>query len=677
MGLRPLGKPGTGESGLPPSIWESAGELPRMLAVMRWIVCVPVFFLVLSGADAMDPSSVTLEQVRAKIEPAESPHPRLMLTARDFDAVKEKVATDADAKALFDALRASADAILGREPIRYEKQGRRLLHQSRECNQRVSCLAMVYRLTGEERYLDRAKRELLAPVGFPDWNPSHFLDTAEMTYGLAIGYDWLHDALDEGTRRRVREGIVRHGLEPAMRKKGNGWIRANNNWGQVCHGGITAGALALMEDDPERAAFLVHRAVTNVVRSTEVYSPSGTYPEGPSYWSYGTSYNVILITCLESALGSDFGLAGVPGFDRTAEFLNQATGPTGQYFNYADCSASSQGLLPAVWWFARRFERPDWLACQWPALREATGDKEAAGIYGSRCVPALLHWMMPYRDVPVKMGLHWNGVSDNPVTMHRSAWGDPDALFVGLKAGTPRANHGHMDVGSFVFDAEGVRWAHDLGKDGYHQVESRGLNLWDRGQDSDRWRVFRNGTEAHGTLMIDGEDQRVGGMARTVRFSGEQSFPHSVIDMSGLYRGKADSVCRGVALAGERQLIVRDRLEGLRPGSELRWAMVTKARVEVAGPGRAVLEQAGKAMQLRVISPADVELRTWDVSEARNEWDSPNRGAKQVGFLHRAGGDRVTDIVVTLTAGAEAADPPERALSSPLEWSSPIASESR
>ena len=26
---------------------------------------------------------------------------------------------------------------------------------------------------------------------FPDWNPKEFLDTAEMTHAVAIGYDWL------------------------------------------------------------------------------------------------------------------------------------------------------------------------------------------------------------------------------------------------------------------------------------------------------------------------------------------------------------------------------------------------------------------------------------------------------------------------------------------------------
>ena len=30
---------------------------------------------------------------------------------------------------------------------------------------------------------------MLAIAQFADWNPSHFLDVAEMTMGMAIGYD--------------------------------------------------------------------------------------------------------------------------------------------------------------------------------------------------------------------------------------------------------------------------------------------------------------------------------------------------------------------------------------------------------------------------------------------------------------------------------------------------------
>ena len=59
---------------------------------------------------------------------------------------------------------------------------------------RTYTLALMYRLHGDRRYVDRLWRDLDAVAAFPDFNPKHFLDTAEMTHALGVAYDWLYDA---------------------------------------------------------------------------------------------------------------------------------------------------------------------------------------------------------------------------------------------------------------------------------------------------------------------------------------------------------------------------------------------------------------------------------------------------------------------------------------------------
>ena len=54
-------------------------------------------------------------------------------------------------------------------------------------------------------------------AAFPDFNPRHFLDTAEMTHALAIAYDWLYDQWSESQRATIRKAIVELGLKPGMR----------------------------------------------------------------------------------------------------------------------------------------------------------------------------------------------------------------------------------------------------------------------------------------------------------------------------------------------------------------------------------------------------------------------------------------------------------------------------
>ena len=84
------------------------------------------------------------------------------------------------------------------------------------------------------------------------------------------------------------------------------------------------------------------------------------------------------------------------------------------------------------------------------------------------------------------------------VAFFRSAGNDKDAFFVGFKGGDNKANHSHLDLGTFVLDALGQRWALDLGSDDYNLPGYFGKQ---------RWNYYRLRTEGHNTLTIEGENQ--------------------------------------------------------------------------------------------------------------------------------------------------------------------------
>ena len=104
---------------------------------------------------------------------------------------------------------------------------------------------------------------------------------------------------------------------------------------------MVAGALAVLEEDPGRAAHVVARAVTGLPAVMKVYDPDGNYPEGPGYWNYGTTFNVMLISLLETALGTDFGMSQSPGFMKTGEFMLNPMGPSRAAFNFSDCGTGA------------------------------------------------------------------------------------------------------------------------------------------------------------------------------------------------------------------------------------------------------------------------------------------------------------------------------------------------
>ena len=141
-------------------------------------------------------------------------------------------------------------------PVEHVLIGPRLLDKSRTTLDRVSTLAGLYRLTGDKRYAERAKKELLTVAAFDDWNPSHFLDVAEMTNAVALGYDWLFDYLSPEERASFARRSSTKGLEPglAVYAKKSGWHTAVHNWNQVCNGGMTVGALAIADEEPACSA---------------------------------------------------------------------------------------------------------------------------------------------------------------------------------------------------------------------------------------------------------------------------------------------------------------------------------------------------------------------------------------------------------------------------------------
>lgn len=614
---------------------------PQNPSVLECLLCL-LFLQITHLQSGNFPPSESLELIRNEINKADKKHPRLFANAETFARLKDSLVPGSYQRMVADDVILRARALLDEIPVSRVLQGRRLLGVSRRCLERVNLLAMAYRLTDERDYARRCIREMLEAAAFSDWNPSHFLDVAEMTMALAIGYDWLFDVMTPGERLTIRTAMVEKSLRLPFETRHKGWVKSSNNWGQVCHGGLTAGALAIMEDVPELAARTVHQAIHNVVHSMEAFAPKGSYPEGPAYWAYGTTYNVLLIEGLENVLGTDFGLSAAPGFSQTGSYPALLTGPSGETFNYSD-GGSGRSPQPAMHWFARRYNRPDWLLGEFDLLKERGGR-------GGRFQPLALLWMdEPAESLQVNLPLHWQSEGEVPISLHRNSWSDVNQVFVGFKGGSPSANHGNMDIGSFVLDADGVRWAMDLGAEGYHGIESRGMNLWDRSQDSDRWTIFRQANHGHGTLVIDGQLQHAAGNAEFVSFSDDPAMSFSVLDMSKVYVGQAEKLQRGIALLPSKQIVVRDEISGAVPGKKVRWGMITRAVPRRMSDHAIQLHLDGKTLEVRMQSSQEGEWHFVNMEHPPNEWDSPNPGTTLLTYVSKIGDDGRQTMRVVLT----------------------------
>jgi hypothetical protein len=440
----------------------------------------------------------------------------------------------------------------------------------------------MYRLEGDRRFAERAEKEMLTVAAFPDWNPKHFLDTAEMTNALGIGYDWLYGVLSPESRRIVRQAIIEKGLNPglAVYRKGGWWASCHHNWNQVCNGGLSVGALAIANEEPSTAAEVLAFARKSIPLAMASLAPDGGWAEGPGYWHYAMRYTAYYWAALNTALGTDFGLQSSPGFADTGLFRIQFIGPTARSFNYAD-GGSTVGSAAEMMYFARMFNRPVY------AAHERTMDS------GSDVFDLL--WYEPrgtWEDISsLPLDAWFKGIN---VVFMRSAWNDPNAMFVGFKGGDNQANHSHLDLGSFVLDALGERWAIDLGADDYNMPGYFG-NM--------RWTYYRLKTEGQNALVLNGRSQDPKAKAPIIAFGSSPVRSFAVADLSAGYAASTRRVLRGVAMLNRKQVIIQDEIEA-DSANNVQWFMHTPAQVMTNG-GEATLKLNGRALSMRVVEPKD------------------------------------------------------------------------
>lgn len=564
-------------------------------------------------------------------------HPRLIADAATFDAIPGRAKSDPVYAAILARVLADAARDLAAPVIRYEiPDGLRLLASSRSVLHRIERLGMAWRITKDRRFAERAWAELKAAADFPDWNARrHFLDTAELCRAFGIGYDWLHDAWTPEQRAFLRAALIRHGLAPALSTyegKGPGHFqRVTNNWNQVCNSGVAIGALAIAEEEPELARRLVAHALASLPLATGLYADDGSWDEGYGYFHYGTSYLVALMASLETATGSAQGLEKIRGLPRMADFPCGLEGPSGRVFNFADCGGAAKAeSMPEVGWLATRFPQPAAAALQ---RRHAAEHPE----------PLDLLWLPPETTPshPPARGSHF---AANSVCTLRTAWNDNAAGFVGFKAGDNRTSHGHLDIGSFVYEVDGVRWAEDLGSDDYNMPGYFGKGRWD---------YYRLRAEGHNTLALanqEGADQDPKADAKLLAVRETGGGGLAIADLTPALTGLTVAR-RGVALAADRSLRIQDELRPGKSPVDLLWSLHTAAAVTVAPDGRsATLTGDKRRLQVNLLGPAAARL---ECVEARTlaprlprDGENENKGHRKL--IVRLHVDATTTVVVDL-----------------------------
>ena len=579
-------------------------------------------------------------------------HPRLILLDKDLPALREFIESDERGQAWYGRAKAEAERLY-RRPVRKHElpDGRRLLSISRDVVNRMYHWGFFYRLEGDRKWLDRAWREMEAVVSFPDWNPNHYLDTAEMMHAIGIGYDWFYNDLTDDQRKTIRDGLWQHGLRLShaaymgLEAEGmQGWRYTTNNWNFVCNGGTSLAAMAVLDEMPGPCADILDQGFQYIQIPLEHFEPDGAWWEGVGYWSYAMRYFVPYLRGLETAFGTDFGFVAAlqgTGFEQAGDFPVYLVSPLGSIYNFADSgSGSSKFQHSHLFYLASRFQNP---------LYQYFQEQQTSGGLTDLLYYEPLQTKLTINDLPLDK--YFQGTE---VATMRSGWDDRDAMFVGIKCGKNGIAHAHQDLGSFIFYALGEKWFVDLGTE-----RQTYLGHQHHLHKSDFYRIREEG---HNTLVFNpGSEycQDPKGRAEIERFETSPADVLAVADLTDAYRDHAVSVQRGYRLlAGRAALLVQDEFTA-KQESNVWWfahgAKGTDYSINDAGT-TVTLRRGEKLCRVRLLSPPNSRFLVMDAAPLSTSPNpsiqDPNDGMKKLA-IHLPDTKQATIAVLFVPQSAE------------------------
>lgn len=481
------------------------------------------------------------------------PHPRLFFEAADIPRLRAAIETD-PGKALWRAIQRNADAWLEQPPVQYvpaERWGTFLI-TTRNANNRIEALTLVYVLTGDARYLAKAKEQVKVVLSWDCWvDPCHGgansradLATGEICRGLGLFYDWAYSALSQSERDEIRREMVQRGIIPIYERSLEGafWARHYSNWCAVVHGGGGVAALAVLGEEPEASAWL-DRIEAKMRCFLDAMDSEGGWVEGTCYWDYGVSYALWFTDALKRVTRGGRDLYRHERLAKTLNFVLYCTMPDAKgTVNFSDSPYANTFDSFLVRRLAAEYQNR---FASWHLTRVPTGNLWDLLWQGGTPAPEA-----PTNDAlpPAKLfpTIHW--------AVLRQGCASPDDCLFAIKGGTNDDWHGHRDMAGFLLNAFGKRLLIDQGMGMYRK------EYW-KGQD------YEVTSEGHNTLLLDGKGQerRAEDCAQITRFFHSDACGYVLCDTSKAYGARLTRFLRHVVYLRPDTFVVFDDIAAPAP----------------------------------------------------------------------------------------------------------------
>jgi hypothetical protein len=561
------------------------------------------------------------------VEPAEllsrvpTEHPRLLFPSAKLPEIRASL--DGSRRVAYEDLKKVADKALELEVMTkpdFDKFDRETEYPARRTSYRASYqkftgvynrgmvpLALMYQLSGEEKYGMAAKKHLLNIL---DWELEGIssLEEAFDEIGLRIartaaqGYDWLYDILTENEREAVRNMLLARGDQMLARLQERDFLFTS----AYSHDGRLPGYLvefSIVLAEEEKAEVWMDYAMRTLLTVFPHWGGiDGGWAEGANYV---LSYNERFITPLQSLYeATGYNLWNKSYFRNMRYFLMYCISPLGEITPFGDSEHSAiegrAGDIYSILQFHSLHYR-DSLTRWW--MEQLGEDKENTARFGA------MHRLINEDDLdPVKpesippdrafKGIGWAALHSDMLNPEN------DLMFLFKSSPYGPVSHSHADQNSFAIMKGGKALANPSGAR-YPQHQSP-FHF-----------QYTNLTVAHNALLINGEgqiDRDASANGSLVDFKSTPHLGYVAGDAQKCYGDKLNFYERHVVMIRPSIILIIDDLSGPEPFS-VDWLMHGREEM-ILDSEKQLIESSRfeEAMQTQILTPGKFDF------SISNEW---------------------------------------------------------
>lgn len=514
-------------------------------------------------------------------------HPRLIFGYDDVEYILDKVAGDKEWERAYNNIIDTADGLINKEYGSVEDiQDSNKQQTATTFNTAMTAISTAYILTGDEKYASKGVEILKSHARWKTTGSSSSnLTMGDWCTAMALGFDAFYNYMAKSEKGRedmkfLKERILELPFKDNIMRycgaNGAGWAQLTDNFVGYIAGGLTTLALAVADEEDMRDSceYILENVLKSLYVAAELYFPNGGYYESVSYSDYAFDNLLPALEALFNCCGTDYGISNAKGFKKAGDF-----------FTYAQSTLGQMGFHDGWQQYQNNPVR------EFMSYRYGDASGAEAAMYQKKlaCVQRDLKSLYYYEKTKesgnsisienIPLDNYFYGAEAGSFTNSREISGETFAAFHGGWTGIP---HDSLDLGTFMFESDGVKWVCDLG------INSNSYGLPDYfGYGG--YKLYRKRPEGENCMVFnpknDGSSyygQKVGAYAPLVLL--EQNAAGggmAAYDLTEPYERDVEKYIRGYYFGDNRNTFtVRDEVK-LKSDAEIYWFAHTAANIEI------------------------------------------------------------------------------------------------